>query len=81
MLPFILANQMANEDSGQTKTDKIAAIVEAVLVTFFITLIPKLIELKTIPTKIEDIYVSLLSSVLMAFYTYIRIRGLEANKK
>ena len=30
-----------------------------------------------VPDSIDDIYVPMLSSVLMAFYTYMRIRGIE----
>jgi len=77
MIVFIRAHQKSNRSSGKTRTDKWAAVLETVVVTFLITLIPSLIDLGRPPTSIVEVWVPILSSVLMAIYTYMRMRGIE----
>lgn len=56
---------------------KINVVLEDAVVTFFITLLPKLIELGRPPTSINEIWTPLLSSLLMALYSYTRLRGIK----
>lgn len=79
MSVFAIVNQKPNTGSGTTKTDKVWAILEAVIVTFIITLIPSLIDLGRPPTCIEEVWVPILSSLLMAIYTYARLRGIDTE--
>lgn len=55
---------------------KINIVLEDAIVTFFITLLPKLIELGRPPANINEIWTPLLSSILMALYSYMRLRGI-----
>jgi len=79
MRVFAAVHQKPNSGSGTTKTDKVWAIVEAVVVTFILTIIPSLIDLGRPPTCIEDVWVPILSSFLMAAYTYARLRGIDSE--
>lgn len=63
-----------------TAMDKILLILEEVLITFFITLIPELIALGRPPQSITEIWISLLTSLLRAIYCYMRIRNIEKAK-
>lgn len=55
-------------------------ILEVLLVTFLISIIPELIALGRPPTLIE-IYVPILSAILMAIYAYIRVRNIDIEGK
>lgn len=77
MQTFIAAHDV--ENSENKKEAKIAAILEAVFITFLITLIPHLIELGRPPTSLMEIWVPLLSSALMGIYIWIRMRGIEVE--
>ncbi len=63
-----------------TTWDKFLLIFEEVLITFFITLIPELIALGHVPRSLQDIWISILTSVLRALYCYMRIRSIEKAK-
>lgn len=62
-----------------SKYDAMAAVFEVTLVTFFITLLPKLIALGRPPVTLVECWEPLLSSALMALYTYSRARGLNID--
>lgn len=59
----------------------ILVILETMLVTFVIVLIPYLIELGYRPTRIDEIWVPILSAFLMSMYSYIRMRNLDIDVK
>jgi len=58
---------------------KLLAIVEVTIITFLATLIPELMKIGRVPT-FDEIYVPILSSLLMAIYSYIRMRNLEVTE-
>lgn len=74
-------NEPASRDPLPDNWDKIALILEDMIVTFLVTLIPELILLGRPPESIIEIWVPLLSSVLMAIYSYMRMRGIERAKQ
>ena len=78
---FIKAQMGGKISARDSRWDEVLAILESVLVTFGITMIPALIELGHVPTCIDDVYIPLLSSLLMAMYTYIRIRSLDVGEE
>ncbi|MHA1286235.1 MAG: hypothetical protein ACTSPB_02405 [Candidatus Thorarchaeota archaeon] len=67
----------ATRDPVPTDWTTINLILEDVIVTFLITLIPELIVLGRPPLSFEEVYVPILSSVLMSIYSYMRMRGIE----
>jgi len=56
---------------------KFWAIFEIVLVTFLCTLIPALIAIGRLPKSIDEVYVPIMSSILVALYSYMRVRDIE----
>lgn len=76
---YATVHERPNTSSGTNKIDKLLAILEVILVTFIATLIPYLIELGRPPTCIEEVWVPVLSSILAAIYTYMRIRDIESE--
>jgi len=74
-------NNPDNRDPVPSDWDTIALIAEDVIITFLITFIPELIRLGRPPVSIEEIWLPILASVLMAVYSYMRMRGIERAKK
>jgi len=74
----------SKEGGGATRSpsslEKLAGVLENVIVTFIITLLPELIKLGRPPT-FEEIYTPILSALLMAMYSYIRLRNLKIEVK
>ncbi|MBA7493303.1 hypothetical protein ES702_03861 [subsurface metagenome] len=79
MKVFLAAHGIKSGDNLSTQ-DKVLAILEAVVVTFLLTFIPKMLVLGRPPISIEEIWEPLLTSVLMALYTYMRMRGIKPEK-
>lgn len=67
----------ATRNPVPTDWTTIKLILEDVIVTFLVTLIPELIVLGRPPVSFGEVYVPILSSVLMAIYSYMRMRGIE----
>lgn len=74
-------NEPTSVDPVPTDWTTIKLILEDMIVTFLITLIPELILLGRPPQSILEIWVPLLSAVLMAIYSYMRMRGIERAKQ
>lgn len=70
----------ATRDPVPTDWTTIKLILEDVLVTFLVTLIPELIVLGRSPMSFGEVYVPILSSFLMAVYSYMRMRGIERSE-
>ena len=74
-------SRSSSNSSGIVIPDYWALILEDMIVTFLVTLIPKLILLGRPPVSIVEIYVPLLSALLMALYSYMRARGIEPREE
>jgi len=72
----VLASE--KKDAANENSSDIGLIIEVIIVTFLVSIIPQLIIIGRIPTP-EEIYVPVLSAILMAIYAYIRIRDIDVE--
>ena len=72
---------VANEKPSASKTQKLLVkallVLEIVLVTFLMGLIPDLIALGRPPTSLAEIWQPVMSALLIALYAYARVRTIE----
>lgn len=66
----------SKKETAQNSPSKLLLIVEVMVVTFLICIIPDLIAIGRIPT-LDEVYVPILSAILMAIYAYIKIRDID----
>ena len=66
-----------NPGTNSKEVNKFQLVLEDCIITFLVVLIPKLIALGGPPKSLVDLWEPLLSSMLMALYSYMRLRGME----
>jgi len=78
---YTVANESDGKDPAWERLEYWIAIIEIVVVTFIVSLIPDLIVLGHIPNEWSELWEPFLSALLIAIYAYMRVRGIEVQKK
>lgn len=70
----------AQVQKGTSNGGAWSAVLEVVVVMFFVALIPKMLVLDPQNMRWYDLWEPMLSAVLAALYTYVRARGIKLEE-